>query len=121
MYNAALVMAEQLKAVGIKAELKVVDWPTSVQHGAEARYRAGTSSLPAGARSPRSARSRRCSLHGAADIANYMPKDGKDDPDLLGRVERHEQPADPKDRQAAFARMQKLILEKVLRRSRSAR
>ena len=30
MYNAAIVMAEQLKAVGIKAELKVVDWPTSV-------------------------------------------------------------------------------------------
>ena len=31
MYNAALVMAEQLKAIGIKAELKVVDWPTSTQ------------------------------------------------------------------------------------------
>src|SRR5207302_10895505 len=31
MYNAALVMAEQLKAVGINARLDVVDWPTSVQ------------------------------------------------------------------------------------------
>ena len=31
MYNAALVVQEQLKAVGINAELKVVDWPTSVQ------------------------------------------------------------------------------------------
>ena len=30
MYNAALVMAEQLKLVGMKAELKVVDWPTSM-------------------------------------------------------------------------------------------
>ncbi len=30
MYNAALVMSEQLKAVGINAQLKVVDWPTSV-------------------------------------------------------------------------------------------
>ena len=31
MYNAALVMAEQLKNIGINAELKVVDWPTSRQ------------------------------------------------------------------------------------------
>ena len=31
MYNAALVMSEQLKAVGINAKLEVVDWPTSVQ------------------------------------------------------------------------------------------
>ncbi|HRY25124.1 MAG TPA: ABC transporter substrate-binding protein [Geminicoccaceae bacterium] len=31
MYNAALVMSEQLKDIGINAELKVVDWPTSRQ------------------------------------------------------------------------------------------
>jgi peptide/nickel transport system substrate-binding protein len=31
MYNAALVMAEQLKAVGINAKLSVVDWPASAQ------------------------------------------------------------------------------------------
>ena len=30
MYNAALVMSEQMKAVGINAQLKVVDWPTSI-------------------------------------------------------------------------------------------
>ena len=28
MYNASLVMAEQMKAVGINAQLKIVDWPT---------------------------------------------------------------------------------------------
>ena len=37
MYNSALVMAEQLKAVGINAELKVVDWPTSVRHMTQER------------------------------------------------------------------------------------
>src|SRR5260221_2337327 len=30
MYNAALVVSEQLKAAGINAKLDVVDWPTSV-------------------------------------------------------------------------------------------
>ncbi len=39
MYNSALVMQQEMQAIGINAELKVVDWPTSVQHGAEAGYR----------------------------------------------------------------------------------
>ena len=39
MYNSALVMQQQMQAIGINAQLKVVDWPTSVQHGAEAGHR----------------------------------------------------------------------------------
>ena len=31
MYNAATVMAEQLKAIGMNVELSVIDWPASVQ------------------------------------------------------------------------------------------
>ena len=31
MYNSALVMQQELQAIGINAEMKVVDWPTSVQ------------------------------------------------------------------------------------------
>jgi peptide/nickel transport system substrate-binding protein len=31
MYNAAVVMAQELKAVGINAELLVLDWPTALQ------------------------------------------------------------------------------------------
>src|SRR6185437_13085371 len=31
MYNSALVMQQELQAVGINAQMKVVDWPTSVQ------------------------------------------------------------------------------------------
>ena len=31
MYNAALVMSEQLKAIGMNVELLVLDWPASVQ------------------------------------------------------------------------------------------
>ena len=39
MYNSALVMQQELQAIGINAQMKVVDWPTSVQHGAEAGHR----------------------------------------------------------------------------------
>ncbi len=31
LYNSALVMAEQLKAVGINAQLQVLDWPSALQ------------------------------------------------------------------------------------------
>ena len=31
MYNTSLVMAEQLKAVGINAELLILDWPAALQ------------------------------------------------------------------------------------------
>src|SRR6185437_8352734 len=31
MYNSALVMQQELQAIGINAQMKVVDWPTSVQ------------------------------------------------------------------------------------------
>ncbi len=30
MYNAAVVMAEELKGIGVNAQLRVVDWPTSI-------------------------------------------------------------------------------------------
>ena len=30
MYNASVVMAEEMKAAGINAQLKVVDWPAAV-------------------------------------------------------------------------------------------
>jgi len=39
--------------------------------------------------------------------------DGKDDPDLIKGVGRHENLPDRRTVQAAFVRMQKLILEKV--------
>ena len=103
MYNAALVMAEQLKAVGINAQLKVVDWPTSVQHGAEAGHRLELLLHRLG----HAAGARRAGDHAVLHrrrAPSTSPKDGKDDPGTAGGVERHEQPADPEDRQAAFAR-----------------
>ena len=93
MYNAALVMAEQLKAVGINAELHVVDWPTSVQSSRPRTSRAGTSSSPATARSPRSARWRRCSSSRAA--RQHLQAQGRQGrPGLHRRFERHDQRQD---------------------------
>ncbi len=81
MYNSALVMQQQLEAVGINAQMKVVDWPTSVQmmQNTTAGWNfhfTGWGTQPA--------------LGPLATMqflvqpnATYKPKDGKDDPDVL--------------------------------------
>ena len=79
MYNSALVMQQQLQAVGINAQMKVMDWPTSVQMSLN-RHAAGTSSSPAGARSRRWVRWRPCSSS-LSRTPVYRPTGGKDDPE----------------------------------------
>ena len=92
MYNSALVMQQQLQAVGINAQLKVVDWPTSVADGAEHRHRlelllhrlghaagtgrAGHHAVLGAARTPCTSRKARRTIRSP------------------GALERHEQPAD---------------------------
>jgi peptide/nickel transport system substrate-binding protein len=56
MYTAATGDGEQMKSIGINAELLVLDWPATVNMY-RSRTTAGTSSSPAGARSDRSAAS----------------------------------------------------------------
>jgi len=111
MYNSALVMQQQLQAVGINAQMKVVDWPTSVQmalHTTEGWnfHFTGWGTQPA--------------LGALATMqflvppnATYKPKDGKGDPDLLAAWNDMNTLPTPEGRQAAFARMQKLVLERV--------
>jgi peptide/nickel transport system substrate-binding protein len=45
--------------------------------------------------------------------ATYMPKDGKDDPDLLAAWKQMNQDVDPAAQQAAFVSMQRIALERV--------
>ena len=111
MYNSALVMQQLLQAVGINAQMKVVDWPTSVQmmlntdQGWNFHF-TGWGTQPA--------------LGALATMqflvqpnATYKPKGGVDDPDVLAAWrDMNNQPL-AADRQAAFARMQKLVLERV--------
>jgi peptide/nickel transport system substrate-binding protein len=111
MYNAALVMAEQLKAIGINAQLKVVDWPTSVNIAQKTDkdwnfYFTGWGTQPA---------------LGGLDVvqflvnpgAVYKPKNNVDDPDLLAAWRQMNDNPDPAARQAAFAQAQKIALERV--------
>lgn len=111
MYNSALVMQQQLQAIGINAQMKVVDWPTSVQmsqntiEGWNFMF-TGWGTQPA--------------LGALATMqflvqpnATYKPKDGKDDPDVLAAWTEMNTLPTPEGRQAAFAKMQKLVLERV--------
>jgi peptide/nickel transport system substrate-binding protein len=111
MYNSALVMQQQLQAVGIKAELKVVDWPTSVQMAQHADtgwnfFYTGWGTQPA--------------LGGLDTIqfminpgAAYQPKGG-DDPDLLAAWQAMNQGKTAQERQDGFVKAQSVILEKAL-------
>jgi peptide/nickel transport system substrate-binding protein len=111
MYNSALVMQQELQAVGINAQMKVVDWPTSVQMSllSDASWNyffTGWGTQPA--------------LGGLATMqfladpnAAYRPKDDKGDPELLAAWNDMNTSPEAKDRQAAFARMQKIALEKA--------
>jgi peptide/nickel transport system substrate-binding protein len=111
MYNSALVMQQQLQAIGIKAEMKVVDWPTSVQLDLNTSkgwnfFYTGWGTQPA---------------LGALDTmqflvspnAAYKPPGDKDDPEILAAWQDMNSLPTPEARQAAFVRMQKLTLDKV--------
>jgi peptide/nickel transport system substrate-binding protein len=111
MYNSALVMQQQLQAVGINAQMKVVDWPTSVQMASSTTegwniYFTGWGTQPA--------------LGALATMqllvqpnASYKPVDGKDDPDVLAAWHDMNSLPTAAGRQQAFARMQQLVLERV--------
>lgn len=112
MYNAALVMQQQMQAVGIKAELKVVDWPTSVQMSQKVNstewhfFHSGWGTQPAlGALATMQFL--------AAPGANYRPRDDKPDPDVEAAWSDMNTKPTEAERNAAFARMQKLVLERA--------
>lgn len=111
MYNSALVMQQQLQAVGINAQMKVVDWPTSVQMSQKSDtgwnfFYTGWGTQPA--------LGSLATMQFLADPnATYRPKDDKGDPELLAAWADMNTLPSAADRQAAFARMQKIALERV--------
>lgn len=111
MYNAALVMQQQLQSVGINAQLKVTDWPTSIQismHDPKAWnfFFTGWGTQPA---------------IGPIDTMAFLappnavnlPKDGKYDPALVAAWNGMNDKPTAAERQASFAAMQKIVLDKV--------
>lgn len=112
MYNAALVMSEELKAVGINAKLDVVDWPTSLQRNEKADtgwnfFFTGWGTQPAlGALAT-------MKFFAPPTSIAYKPKDNIPDPDIAAAWNDMVILPTAEGRQAAFARMQKIALEKV--------
>lgn len=112
MYTAALVMSEQLKAVGINAELLVLDWPATVQKQQNTTdgwnffftgY--GTNTSLGGIAAWR--------FH--ADPFNaYKPKDNKPDPEFMTRFNAIANGKTLDERKAAYAQLEKYALEQVL-------
>jgi len=111
MYNSALVMQQQLQAIGINAQMKVVDWPTSVQMALKADtgwnfFYTGWGTQPA--------------LGALATMqffvepnATFRPKGEKDDPEVIKSWQGMNNLPTPEGRQEAFAQLQKYVLEQV--------
>jgi peptide/nickel transport system substrate-binding protein len=111
MYNSALVMQQQMQAVGINAQLKVVDWPTSAQMALHSDtgwnlFYTGWGTQPA--------------LGALATMqffvepgAVYHPKGEIDDPEILALWNDMNSLPTVQGRKEAFAKMQKYVLEQV--------
>ncbi len=111
MYNSALVMKQELQAVGINAQLKVTDWPTSVQLSQHSDsgwnfFYTGWGTQPAlGALATMQ--------FFAPPNAVYRPAGGVDDPEAVRLWNDMNRLPTPEGRQQAFAAMQKYVLEQV--------
>jgi peptide/nickel transport system substrate-binding protein len=111
MYNSSLVMQQQMQAIGINAQLKVVDWPTSAQMALKPDtgwnfFYTGWGTRPAlGAL----ATMQFFVQPGAVD----MPKDRQDDPELASLWNDMNSLPTPKGRHDAFANMQNYALDQV--------
>jgi peptide/nickel transport system substrate-binding protein len=111
MYNAALVVSEQLKGVGINAKLDVVDWPTSVNR--QLKERAGWNFFFTGYGTQPALGALATAKFFVPPQTVFYPKNDEQDPDLLKDYADMLSQPDIADRKAAFARMQKTILERV--------
>lgn len=108
MYNAALVMADQLKAIGMNVRLDVSDWPTSV-----AKYRSGegynfffTGNGTGPSIGPRGATKM---LVPPANVIHAQ----EDDPELLAAWKDMNEAPTLEERKDAFARMQARIYDQA--------
>ena len=111
MYNAALVVSEQLKAVGINAKLDVVDWPTSVNR--QLKERTGWNFFFTGYGTQPALGALATAKFFVPPQTVFYPKNDQQDPDLLRLYDDMLSKPDIADRKAAFAEMQKDILERV--------
>ena len=109
MYNASLVMSEQLKAVGLNVRMEVSDWPTSIQKRKDPAlwnffftgFGTGPSIGP------------RAALKGLVPPSNSPGIKEEDDPEWMSAWEQMHQATTHEGRLEGFARMQKRLYEQV--------
>jgi peptide/nickel transport system substrate-binding protein len=111
MYNAALVMAEELKAIGINAQLRVVDWPTSI--AMRQKPNSGWNYFFTGWGTEPSLGPIPTMQVLVPPNPVYSPKPGKEDPELAADFHDMNMLPTAEGRQAAFARMQQRTLEQA--------
>jgi len=112
LYNSALVTAQQLKGVGINAELLVLDWPTALQKSMKGTpdwnffFTGWITYVAVGGMQ---------TLRPMAEPNPvYTPPDGKTDPAFMRAFEDVSNGASLEIRQAAFARAQQIALDDVM-------
>jgi peptide/nickel transport system substrate-binding protein len=112
LYNTGLVVAQQLKGVGINAELLVLDWPTALQKAMNGTpdwnfFFTGWITYVAvgGVQTLRPM---------AEPNPVYTPPGGKTDPDFMKAFDEVANGATLEVRQAAFVRAQKIALDDVM-------
>jgi peptide/nickel transport system substrate-binding protein len=110
-YNAALVVAEQLKSVGINAEMLVLDWPASVQK----------STTPTGWNLFFTGYVTYIASGGAATLRRlatpkpvFMPPGGQSDPGFMAYFSSVENGATLNERRGAFANAQARAMDQVM-------
>ncbi|HKF71492.1 MAG TPA: ABC transporter substrate-binding protein [Stellaceae bacterium] len=111
MYNAALVVSEQLKAVGINAKLDVVDWPTSVNR--QLKERTGWNFFFTGYGTQPALGALATAKFFVPPQTVFYPKNDVPDPDLVRLYGDMLGKPDVADRKAAFADLQKTVLDRV--------
>jgi peptide/nickel transport system substrate-binding protein len=111
MYNSALVMAEQMKTIGINAQLKVLDWPSSVQM--QQKTDQGWNFFFTGYGTQPALGPLAVMRFFVPPNAAYKPATPQGDPDLAAAWNDMNENPDLAARQAAFARMQKLVLDRA--------
>ena len=111
MYNSALVMQQQLQAIGINAQMKVLDWPTSVQISANTAD--GWNFFYTGWGTPTALGANDTMLNLVGPNAAYKPKGGAEDPKMLALWNDMNTLPTPEARKQAFVRMQQYVLDEV--------
>lgn len=111
MYNSALVMQQELQSIGINAQLKVTDWPTSVQISQHDLK--GWNFFFTGWGTQPSLGPLDTMVFLAPPNAVNHPKDNQYDPKIVADWNGMNEDPTAAARQAAFAAMQKQVLEQV--------